>query len=183
MSAARTDRVARPCSRSTLSDKAWGLSPLDRSHRLNMAYTYELPFGKGRHWLGTRRAWPARRLDQVVGGWQIAGNWTYTSPARRSLLTGSTTSNINNTIKVNQTWGSYATGRSQPESGQLHGRQQVLYSPIDPVTDDLQFAVLDPTKVSARAFISGDLPPNDGHYRNPSVLPDGSLPDEELHSG
>src|SRR5262249_1097273 len=26
---------------------AWGLSPLDRKHHLNLAWTYELPFGKG----------------------------------------------------------------------------------------------------------------------------------------
>ncbi|MCU1326540.1 MAG: Oar protein [Bryobacterales bacterium] len=87
---------------------AWGLSPLDRKHRLNIAYTYEFPFGAGRHWLGSPTGFSAKALDKVVGGWQVAGNYSWITGAPVTL-TGSTRSNINNTIKINQTWGSYAT--------------------------------------------------------------------------
>src|SRR5262249_24898776 len=79
---------------------AWGLSPLDRTHRLNLAWTYEFPFGKGRKWMGSPSGFAGRIADRVVGGWSVAGNyaWATGTPV---TLTGSTTSNINNTIKIN----------------------------------------------------------------------------------
>ena len=54
-----------------------------------------------------RRAWRRELSDKVVGGWQVAGNYQFYT-GTPITLTGSTTSNINNTIKINQTWGSYA---------------------------------------------------------------------------
>jgi hypothetical protein len=62
--------------------KARGLSALDHKHRLNIAYTYEFPFGKGRHWLGSPQGAGGRMLDYAVGGWQFAGI-TFTPPERR----------------------------------------------------------------------------------------------------
>ncbi len=54
---------------------AWGLSPLDRKHRVNMAYTYELPFGR----VGSGSASRTRRVEGnglIAGGWQVAGNYS-----------------------------------------------------------------------------------------------------------
>src|SRR5262249_30187168 len=81
--------------------EAWGLSPLDRKHRLNLSWTYEFPFGQGRRWLGSPSGLTARMADKVVGGWQVAGNYAFFT-GTPVILTGSTTSNINNTIKINQ---------------------------------------------------------------------------------
>jgi hypothetical protein len=146
--------------------KAWGLSPLDHSQRLNIAYTFEFPFGRGRHWMHSPSGFGGKALDYVVGGWLLAGNWSYTNGAP-VILTGSTTSNINNTIKVNQTWGSYASSDHNLTPAAYKSDQQVLYSPIDPITSS-SIRRLDPTKVvGAEAFISGNLPPTDGAYRNP----------------
>ena len=61
---------------------AWGLSPLDRKHRLNVSWTYEFPFGRAACGWARRRAWRRELLDKVVGGWQVAGNYSST-PARR----------------------------------------------------------------------------------------------------
>jgi hypothetical protein len=147
---------------------AWGLSPLDHPQRLNIAYTYEFPFGRSRHWLGSPSGFAGRALDTVVGGWQVAGNYSYSNGAPVTL-TGSTTSNINNTIKINQSWGSYATSDHNLTPSNYVSDSQVLYSPIDPITAS-SIRRLDPTKVvGAQAFISGNLPPNDGAYRNPPV--------------
>ena len=44
-------------------------------HRFNIASTAELPFGKGHAMLN---ALP-RAADAIVGGWKLAGLWTYTS--------------------------------------------------------------------------------------------------------
>ena len=87
---------------------AWGLSPLDRKHRINLSYVFELPFGEGRKWMGSPDGTAAKIVDYVVGGWQLAGLYQFYT-GTPITLTGSTTSNINNTIKINQTWGSYAS--------------------------------------------------------------------------
>jgi hypothetical protein len=144
--------------------KAWGLSPLDHTHRLNIAFTGEFPFGRGRHWLRNPSGLTGKALDYAVGGWQLAGNWSYTN-GNPVILTGSTTSNINNTIKVNQSWGSYASSDHNLTSSNYTSDSQVLYSPVDPIPSVRR---LDPNKVvGAQAFISGNLPPTDGAYRNP----------------
>ena len=146
---------------------AWGLSPLDRTHRLNLVFTLEFPFGKGRKWLGSPSGIGEAILDKVVGGWQLSGIYRYTS-GTPITLTGSTNSNINNTIKVNQTWGSYATSDHNLISSNFTDFSQLLTSTITPVTSST-VRFLDPTKVkSAQSFVSGNLPPNDPAYRNPS---------------
>ena len=145
---------------------AWGLSPLDRKHRLNLAWTYEFPFGKERVWMRNPTSFAARALEKVIGGWQVAGNyaWATGTPV---ILTGSTTSNINNTIKINQTWGSYAGSDHNLTPSNYQNDKQVLYSPVDPITTG-SARRLDPTKVvGARVFVSGNLPPVDPAYRNP----------------
>jgi outer membrane receptor protein involved in Fe transport len=145
---------------------AWGLSPLDRKHRFNMSYVYEFPFGNGRKWLGSPSSLSARIADKVVGGWQVAGNFQFYT-GTPITLTGSTTSNINNTIKINQTWGSYAGPDQNLTPANYESDSQVLYSPVDPITSST-IRRLDPTKVvGARIFVSGDLPPNRDDLRNP----------------
>ncbi len=44
-------------------------------HRFNIASTAELPFGKGHALLNTL----PKAADALVGGWKVAGLWTYTS--------------------------------------------------------------------------------------------------------
>lgn len=45
----------------------YGLSYLDATHRISLATTYELPFGKGKRFAGTANRW----MDYAVGGWSI----------------------------------------------------------------------------------------------------------------
>jgi hypothetical protein len=60
----------------TLSMDAWhGPSGYDTRHRGVVSYVYELPFGKGRRWMGDSNA----VLDALVGGWQLAGITTMTT--------------------------------------------------------------------------------------------------------
>jgi hypothetical protein len=146
---------------------AWGLSPLDRKHRINMSYVYELPFGEGRKWMSSPDTTAEKIMDYVVGGWQLAGLYQFYT-GTPITLTGSTTSNINNTIKINQTWGSYASDDHNLVSPNFGDWSQILHSPVDPVTAD-SIRYLDPTKVrGAAVFVSGNLPPNQDEYRNPS---------------
>jgi hypothetical protein len=45
-----------------------GISPQDRPHVINVTAMYEIPFGKGKHWLRDKR-WQ----DLVAGGWTVQG--------------------------------------------------------------------------------------------------------------
>lgn len=46
----------------------WSLSAYDVTHSLQLSYTYELPFGKGKHYLSDG-GWASRAL----GGWSVSG--------------------------------------------------------------------------------------------------------------
>ena len=47
----------------------WGLSYLDATHRLSLGFTYDLPFGKGRSYMGNAN----RFVDYALGGWTVNG--------------------------------------------------------------------------------------------------------------
>jgi hypothetical protein len=46
-----------------------GPATFDRTHALTMLHTWELPFGKGRHWAANDN----KVVDTVVGGWRFSG--------------------------------------------------------------------------------------------------------------
>ena len=50
------------------------LAPDDIPHVLNLATTYELPFGKGKRFLSQGRA-----ANAVLGGWRLTQNWNFQS--------------------------------------------------------------------------------------------------------
>jgi hypothetical protein len=52
----------------------YGYSPMDRTHRLVWYHDYQLPFGKGRSYLGNPQSTGQMVVDHIVGGWEIAGN-------------------------------------------------------------------------------------------------------------
>jgi hypothetical protein len=52
----------------------YGPLPFDRSHVFNSFWTYDLPFGGGRHFNVTNPI-----LDRIVGGWTIGGRETFES--------------------------------------------------------------------------------------------------------
>lgn len=61
-----------------------GLSIDDQTHIFRQAFTYELPFGKGRHWALSGPA------DKILGGWGIAGFLEYSSGVPLTVAPGVT---------------------------------------------------------------------------------------------
>jgi hypothetical protein len=47
----------------------WGLNDFNRTVSFVQSYVYQLPFGKGKHFLNSA----SRGLDMIAGGWQIEG--------------------------------------------------------------------------------------------------------------
>ena len=58
------------------------LGTTDQTHQVKISYTYDLPFGKGRTFLNRGGI-----LNEVIGGWRIAGNNTYLSGTPIALTT------------------------------------------------------------------------------------------------
>ncbi len=54
-----------------------GVSNFDRPHRLVLSYIYDLPFGRGRHFLTDSQG----IMNAVLGGWQLQGITTFQSGA------------------------------------------------------------------------------------------------------
>ncbi len=145
----------------------WGISTMDHTHKVNLTYTYDFPFGPGKALLNHPNTWALKILNGAIGGWKLAGQYSFTSGAP-IVLTGSASGNINNTIKVVQTYGSYASSDHNLVSAAYTDNNQVLYGPNQPITAT-SVGYLDKTKVvPAAAFVSGNLPPTDGRYRQPA---------------
>lgn len=71
-------------------DNLYGYSPMDMTHRLTFYHDYQVPFGRGRKFLGAPKGFGSKLLDGAVGGWEYAGIWIYHSgtPLSFSTLTG-----------------------------------------------------------------------------------------------
>ncbi|MCC6861159.1 MAG: carboxypeptidase regulatory-like domain-containing protein [Bryobacterales bacterium] len=59
-----------------LSD-IYGLAPFDVTHRVLFNYVADLPFGRGRKFLGSPDSLGGKVLDKFVGGWTVSGTTTY----------------------------------------------------------------------------------------------------------
>ena len=64
-------------------------SDYDQRHVLNIAGVYELPFGRGKTWLGNAGG----LLNGLVGGWSISGLYTYQSGEPFTVRSGALTHN------------------------------------------------------------------------------------------
>ena len=65
--------------------EAYGVAGYEMPRSLLLNYSYELPFGRGRQFLGHGDGFGYRVLDEVIGGWNIAGVTTW-NPKGTPLL-------------------------------------------------------------------------------------------------
>ena len=91
------------------------LATTDQAHQVKISYTYDLPVGKGRMFLNRGGV-----LDEVLGGWRVAGNNTYLSGTPIALTTtvsfplGDGTFLNTPTITTYNGWGGTYTGKFDP---------------------------------------------------------------------
>jgi Carboxypeptidase regulatory-like domain/TonB dependent receptor len=98
------------------------VSSNDRSRRLVISGTYELPFGRGRL-LG--RNWN-RAVDNLIGGWQVNGIYTYQTGFPISVTAANTCTNCNvNTLRPNN------NGQSAELSGAVSQRLNQYFNTAD----------------------------------------------------
>ena len=95
----------------------YGRSPYDITHAINTNYTIELPFGRGKKFLGGANG----LLDRIVGGWKIASvaSWQTGSPFGLMSLRGTYNRSARSTVNT-----AYST-LSRPDLKNLLGVHDV----------------------------------------------------------
>jgi hypothetical protein len=88
----------------------YGAAKTDIAHKLVMAFSYDLPVGRGKFFLGSPQSLAAKLLDYAVGGWQVAGMSTIRSgtPVQIQLRRSSPTNAVGNWWAVGHGKGSRA---------------------------------------------------------------------------
>lgn len=71
-------------------------SDFDDRHVIVSNMLYEVPFGRGRKWGSNASGW----LNQIIGGWQTSGIFTYQSGEPYTLYAGNFTTNNTHTSSV-----------------------------------------------------------------------------------
>ncbi|PWU07877.1 MAG: hypothetical protein C5B51_08835 [Terriglobia bacterium] len=122
----------------------WSLSSVDTPLRFTGTWSYALPFGKGRHFLGSNKL-----LDYVVGGWQMNGTVIYETGFPLFIFQ----QNLNSVIGTGEQRPN-ASGISPAVSGSVEER---IYGYINPAAFS-----------QAPAFTFGNLSRSIG-YRGPGT--------------
>jgi len=104
-------------------------SDYDQRHVLNIAGVYELPFGRGKTWLGNA----GRALDLLLGGWSISGLYTYQSGEPFTVRSGALTHNASA-----QSRAALAPGASLPKA-QLQSKPGVIGPVLFPDASSFTF--------------------------------------------
>jgi hypothetical protein len=142
----------------------YGLSTLDETHVFRFAANYQLPVGRGKHWLSSPQNFGMKVLDGALGGWELAGMGTIRSGRPVTLV--ATTPNINNNVRVEWTYGSFADPNNPTvDNPAFNTNGNVFYSTRDPLPDQPLRRFFN--AVDAKQFTYGTLPPIFPRLRHP----------------
>jgi len=145
------------------------ISPLDQTHRLIFSGTVALPFGQGRQWLNHVQGTGGKILDGVVGGWKLAGIYTWNSGNPLNITFAN--DQVGNSFgRIINTWGSYATSNTDLGMSGFSGNNSV-FVPVGTNTATITTRRLDPTLVKdAGLYVLGNLNPIYGGIREPGLF-------------
>lgn len=110
-------------------DDLYGLSPLDERHVVSVTYYAELPFGRGRRFLGDTGGFGRTVLDYVVGGWELSG----ISRLRSGRPVIIPQANFDNTIRIESTYLRLNDGFDSVANPNFSGRENAFFSSSSPV--------------------------------------------------
>jgi Carboxypeptidase regulatory-like domain/TonB dependent receptor len=121
---------------------AWGPVDFNRKHVWVFSPLYELPFGKGKTYMGDA----SRAMDYVVGGWQVSDstNWSSGLPWTPSFGECGSEEDVNNVCRPNKGGGSFHTGVSGNIDPVNHNL--TFYTPVTDITTTSNGPFIDPTK-------------------------------------
>jgi len=95
-------------------------SDWDRGHIATAAFSYQLPAGRGKRWLGNSNRW----VNGALGGWQLAANMIFETGQPFTIEDSSINANIGQSIRPNR----IATGYNYTGTGK-RGVDYPWYTP------------------------------------------------------
>ncbi|MDR3717458.1 MAG: TonB-dependent receptor [Bryobacteraceae bacterium] len=102
----------------------YGYSPYDMTHRLTFYHDYQLPFGRGRRFLGSPKGVSGKVLDGIAGGWEYAGIWIHHSGTPLQFTTLS--DNVSITQGISALFGSITGNIGQITPSSFNGNPNSL---------------------------------------------------------
>jgi Carboxypeptidase regulatory-like domain len=143
----------------------YGLSLLDEKHRITSFYLYQLPFGRGRAWLGNPSGIGGHLLDGAVGGWEVSGTIGYRSG--RPVAFSDPNAAAGSQVGVLSTYArcTWSCTNSDLITQGFNGGKSVLTA--TGATPRGGTAFNGSAFQDAAPFVYGDVPPAYGAFRNP----------------
>ena len=150
----------------------YGYSANDEKQRINTFYSYELPVGRGRRFLGSPDGVGGIILDSVIGGWMLSGDTEYRSG--RPLNLNVNGENADGQILNDLTFGSLAPNYSLKQLRNAFGSKHPLVingAPQPGAVPDLDVNAIQGTPggqiATVQNFTYGNIPSTIGFIRNP----------------
>ena len=146
-----------------------GVSDYDNTHLFNTLGAYNLPVGKGKHFLTD-----AHGITQaVLGGWQVSGTWRWSSGLPASVYeTGVWPTNWNNNVWASWNLKTFAIGQTKNAPG---GGPNMFPNPQQGI-DSFQYVM--PGEIGNRNPLRGD-----GMFSiDTAVMKRFTMPYSEKHS-
>ena len=170
----------------SFNQREYSYSDQDRPHIVSLSFLYELPFGKGKKWLGSSSGLG----NKVLGGWQIAGVGFFSSGQRLAVTTNNTLPFFNSSRRPSIVSENIRTGVSMsdfdpardrflnrdaftnPGPGEF-GNAPPRLSVLGPASIQESFAVMKNTKIGERVThqfrFEMNNPMNRVVFRNPNT--------------
>ncbi len=145
------------------------VSPIDHTHRLVFAGNVDLPFGRGRKWLGHPNGYGGKFVDGVAGGWQLAGIYTWVSGA--PVVLGFANGQTNNgTGHIINTWGSWTSADQNLSSSSFSNNNAVFVETGNVTTNPSVSRFNSGAVTDAQPFVYGNLNPIEPGIREPGTF-------------
>jgi hypothetical protein len=147
----------------------YALSTLDEPRRFTAFALYQLPVGRGRRWMNQRLGIGSSVIEDVIGGWNISGDYVTTPGSPLTFSSVNQSSTDSQDLNFHNIYGNFAPGATAGSLKNPHwgGAKYSAYdsqtqspSAATPAFDVTQFA-------PAQTFTIGTLPSVYSIIRNP----------------
>jgi hypothetical protein len=148
----------------------YGLSGLDESGRFTVFGLYQIPLGRGRHWMNQRSGLGSNILEYAAGGWNISGDFVTTPGTPITFTNGAQSGTNSNELNFHNIYGSYAPGATDYSLKNPHwaGPKKSRYDPNKGQSPSVATPAFDHSQfVDSQEFTIGTLPPVWAVIRSP----------------